>query len=142
MCGKESYLVTADVEGVDLRVCNNCKKYGKVKTQNFSKPKRHFQRSEAPTFLIIKDYSQKIRQAREAKGMSQQDFAKFLNERESVIQKWESGHLKPRIGIAKKIGKILQIRLLEKEGEDKTELKKGKASAELTLGDFIKVRKR
>ena len=144
MCGKESFLKTADVEGVDLKLCGNCVKFGTVKKQAYQpKISKSFVKYDGPTFLIVKDYSTKIRQAREAKGMSQEDFAKFLNERESVIQKWESGHLKPRIGVARKIGKILHIRLLEREGAEKAEeIKKSKPSDELTLGDFIKVRKR
>jgi putative transcription factor len=144
MCGKESFLKTADVEGVDLSVCENCVKFGVVKKKAFVPRKSHALVShDGPSFLVVKDYAQKIRQAREAKGMSQEDFAKFLSERASVVQKWESGHMRPRIGIARKIGKLLQIRLLEREGQEKTEeVVKRKVSDELTLGDFIKVRKR
>ena len=73
--------------------------------------------------------------------MSQEDFAKFLNERVSVIQKWEANSLKPRIDIARQLERKLSVRLVIRDQIKKVELKHEK-SDELTLGDFVKVRKR
>lgn len=148
MCGKESFLITADVEGVDLKVCKVCSKYGEVQSSgSFSKRKpffkKKFQRQEGPVYKVVRNYSALIRSAREAKEMSQKDFAKFLNERESVIAKWESGALKPRNDVAKRLEKVLNLTLLEKESKDDSkEVKMKKVKSEFTLGDFIKVRKR
>jgi putative transcription factor len=145
MCGGSGSLVNADVEGVELKVCQKCTKYGKVKksfsSQN-SPYKKSFKRQEGPALKIVGNYSSLIRTAREQKGMKQEDFAKFLNERESVVSKWEQGILKPRIDIARKIGRVLHINLIQKEAEKKPfEQEKSKADG-MTLGDFIKVRKR
>jgi len=158
MCGKEGRLTLAEVDGAELNLCPGCAKYGKIKkTGNknnfqFSKNnnfKRKFNNKEIPEIGIINNFSEIIRKAREEKGMSQEDFAKFLNERESLIHKWENGSLKPRIGIAKKMGRILNINLLEKEAKSKNDnddkelnTKNIKNREEFTLGDFIKVRKR
>ena len=141
MCGASGFLINVDVEGVELKVCNNCKKYGKVK-RSFSSPsspyKKTFKKQEGPALKIVGNYASLIRSAREKKGMSQEDFAKFLSERESIVSKWEQGVMKPRFGIARKIGKILHINLIEKEGEKKPfEQQKSKADG-MTLGDFIK----
>ena len=145
MCGKESRLVLADVEGGELKVCSNCTKYGTVKRSgvNIVSPfKRKASHDDGPQFKVVENYSTLIRSAREKKGLKQEDFAKFLNERESIVAKWEQGSLKPRIDVAKRIGRLLRISLVVKdEVADKVEIKKGKSS-EFTLADFVKVRKR
>jgi len=83
-----------------------------------------------------------LRSARESRGMSQEDFAKFLNERSSIVAKWESNGLKPRIGIAKKLSKLLNVNLVERDKKKVFEQKKYKKDEGFTLGDFIKVRKK
>ena len=74
--------------------------------------------------------------------MNQEEFSKFINERESVLNKWENGSLKPRLDIARKLEKRLKISLIEKEEIKTIEMEKKKSSEGFTLGDFIKVRKR
>ena len=145
MCGKESRLVLADIEGGELRVCSNCVKYGVIKKGSrninvFFKSKSA--REEGPQFKVVDNLSDLIHSARDKRKMTQEDFSKFLNEKESIVAKWEQGTLKPRIGIARRVGKVLGINLIEKdEVTDKVEIKKGKSS-EFTLADFVKVRKR
>ena len=144
MCGKEGRLVNADVEGVELSLCTNCAKYGEVKKRS-ARPsffKRSFSKKEEPQFRIVGNYAALIRSARENKEMTQEEFAKSLNERESVVSKWESGQLKPRIGVARQLGRMLGINLLKRDTPGKVELGAKKVSDVLTLGDFIKVRKR
>jgi ribosome-binding protein aMBF1 (putative translation factor) len=64
-----------------------------------------------------------------------------LSEKESVVAKWESGSFKPRVDIARRIGKILKLKLTEKieENDEIMESKKIKSEG-FTLGDFIKKR--
>ena len=97
------------------------------------------------------DYSKKLQQARNQRNMTQEEFAKILNEKMSVVQKWESGNLKPRIDVAKSLERQLNLKLLKEivtddelsEDNDGTSIiSKKKSSGEPTLGDFIKVRKR
>jgi putative transcription factor len=144
MCGKEEKLITAEVESVEMQLCPNCSKYGKIKKKvTFSQGFRSQKSSnQGPELRIVANYSSLLRKARESKGMTQQDFAKMLNEKESVIVKWEQGSLKPRIGMAKRIGRIIKINLLEKDIPGEVDLEKTKATGEFTLGDFVKVRKR
>ena len=149
MCGKEARLVTAEVEGGELRVCSLCARYGKVKKEVTSfgvhKPSRRKIASEIPQFKVVENYSSLIRSARENTGMSQEVFAKFLNERASVVAKWEQGHRKPKVNAARSVGKRLRINLVEKEEREEgksVQVPTQKKSDEFTLGDFIKVRKR
>ena len=142
MCGKDTKLVLAEVDGAELNICSGCAKYGTVKRapRNYH-PQYKPGRKEEPEFKIVNNYSALIREARELKGMKREDFAKFLNEKESLVAKWEQGSLKPRLDVAKRVGKVLKIGLVEREIETKPPiLKKGKSEG-FTLGDFIKKRR-
>jgi putative transcription factor len=145
MCGREASLVSADVEGVELKVCPPCTRYGttnKNSGRNFRKPltssyKR--QDKEAVEWKLANNFSSLLKSARNEKGMNQEDFAKFLNEKESILSKWEQGTLNPRIFVARRLEKILGISLVTKDVKEKSELKKEKpVKSEFTLGDFIK----
>jgi len=97
--------------------------------------------------FFVSSFGSLIRQIREKKGLTQQDFAKLLNERESVLVKWESGALVPDLKMAKKLEKQLGIILIAKEergaGAQQQPVQREKERSDvLTLGDFIKVRKR
>ena len=148
MCGKGANLINADVEGVELKLCQNCLKYGVVKksSSSFSMGgsfKKRIVNKDEPEFKVVNNYSSLLRSARESKNMNQEDFAKFLKERSSIVTKWESGNLKPRVGIARKLSKLLNINLIEKDIKKDFEKKQNKRKEEgFTLGDFIKVRKR
>ncbi len=151
MCGKETETVLAEVEGVELKLCHNCTKYGRVKSNFNSRSSRsdprHYPsfKKEQPEERIISSFGSLIRQNREKKGLTQQDFAKLLNERESVLVKWESGALFPDLEMAKRLEKQLGIVLIVKEegGTIAQPIQKEKERSDvLTLGDFIKVRKR
>ena len=145
MCGREASLVSADVEGVELKVCPVCTRYGttnKNQGRNFkrsnhsgSKPRN----KEEIEWKIVPNFSDLIKSARKEKGMNQEDFAKFLNERESILSKWEQGTLRPRIFVARRLGQTLGINFVTKDNKEKVEIKKEKSSrTEMTLGDFIK----
>ena len=150
MCGREAELVKAEIEGGELKVCYGCAKYGKIKQESVhrvlpqsKKPVGSASKHERPSFRIVKDCSSLIRTAREKREMSQEDFAKFLNERESIVAKWEQGSLRPRIDTARRLERKLGIRLVEKEEETSEDVDVPKVKKdEFTLGDFIKVRKR
>ncbi len=143
MCGKEAQLTPAELEGVELKVCPNCTRFGKVKpgTPAILHRKKPLP-VEEPQFSIVSNYSFLIRSAREKKGMTQEDFAKFLNERESVVSKWESGSLKPSVDNAGRVGQLLKINLVQKEETVAGKIEPKNKIEEFTLGDFIKVRKR
>jgi len=90
---------------------------------------------------VVLDFDEKIKRARLQKELKQEDFAQLLNEKWSVVQKWESGNLKPDIALARRLEKKLGISLIEELEGGEIEFKKTN-SGELTLADLIKVRKR
>lgn len=149
MCGRSGELLTAEIEGAEMKVCPKCSKFGKVISGNFIRPVHGKKVSsgpkpvkEAPEFKLIENFAEKIRKAREARNLSQEDFAKLINEKESISSKWERGGFKPSIETARKLEKVLGLILVVKEEDSTEKVELDKKSGELTLGDFVKVRKR
>ncbi|MBN1644723.1 TIGR00270 family protein [Candidatus Woesearchaeota archaeon] len=143
MCGKKEAEYKTIVEGTELTVCAKCSAYGKVirKPQLAikTKQKEGFKKQEKPEKIekIVIDYGQKIRKARTKKEMTQEEFAKKLNIKESLLTKIENSVLKPSIPLARKLEKILKIRLVEEiEDNEKVEIKSRKTEA-VTIGDLI-----
>jgi putative transcription factor len=141
LCGKDTQLFRALVEGSELNICSGCGKFGKM----LQKPvlrvaKAAVQKAPEPSEVVVSDYAQKIRSARERSGMTQKEFALKLNEKESVLHKLENGLYVPPISLARKLEKLLKVKLVEVEQEEKAETGK-KASGPLTIGDIINLKK-
>ena len=86
---------------------------------------------------IVADYDQRIREARESRGLSQEDLAKELNEKASLIRKLERGDMLPSDDVRSKLETELEISLIEGEDADDTEWS-GDSSTTTTLGDVVK----
>jgi len=149
MCGSEERLYKTNIEGTILNVCKNCSKFGKVIGQvkeEIPKEKKHkeIEKIEEPEEeiiqLVVNDFAARVRKAREKLGLNQEDFAKKIKEKESIVHKLETGEFKPNLDLAKKLEKILRIKLIEEYKEE------GKATKiktdELTVGDLIKIKKK
>jgi putative transcription factor len=149
MCGSEENLYKTDIEGTLLNVCRNCSKFGKiiapVKEPIIEKRTKKIEITETEPEeeiieLVVNDFPEKIRKAREKLGLNQKDFAKKIKEKESIVHKLETGEFKPSIDAAKKLEKILHINLIEEYKEEgKTTKTK---TEELTIGDLIKIKKK
>ena len=148
MCGKEAELYTASIEGVTMSVCERCAKHGKIlkKPQPIIKPKPKRTRPAEPAEkeielieAVVDDYAKKIRSARTKAGMTQKEFAQKINEKESLLHKMETGSFKPSIPLAKKLGKMLHIKLVEEREEEKIKMPKTEKSGAVTIGDLIKL---
>lgn len=63
---------------------------------------------------IVENYGEIIRNARMKIGLSQEEFAKQLSEKITIIKRIEQGNFKPSIELARKIEKFLKIKLIEK----------------------------
>ena len=144
MCGSEGKLYRALIEDAKLNVCHECSKFGKViaivkQDDEIESQKRKEPETEVMQ-IIVDNYAEKIRKKRESLGLKQEEFAKKINEKESLIQKIESGHFDPSLGLAKKIGNFLKIKLIEEHEERHEPHAKTKTGA-FTIGDFIKIKK-
>ena len=148
MCGKvDDNLLRTIVESVELTVCEKCSKFGKVLgplRRDIPKPKPRYVQAqkEEPQEGIIENYHDIIKKKREALGISQKDFALKLNEKESIVHKLETGHFEPPMILARKLEKILGVKLVHKIKEESVDDKpQNKTGAGFTLGDFIKTKK-
>lgn len=160
MCGaKESSLTTTKVEGAELELCSSCSDFGTaVETQTSSSTSTKYSTSSSDSSdsgessgssggrrhdmfdemeTLAADYDQRIRQAREQAGLSQEELADQLNEKRSVIRKLERGDVLPSDDVQRKLEGALDIALSESGGADDEEWSSD-SSGSMTLGDVVK----
>lgn len=139
MCGKNisgpSHRVI--VEGTELNVCPGCAKYGhevkpvraytppsappgitiRTRSQSQSQPRSRQRRRpdmfDQMTDELVDDCGMVIRRAREARGMSQEDLARKIQEKASLLKKIERNDLTPDDSVRKKLERTLGISLTE-----------------------------
>jgi putative transcription factor len=157
ICGAEirGKPICITIDNSELQVCQKCAPYGKpvdkrtpvsrkvspvvrTVTRTENRPKKDF-------FDILKDelldnYVQIIRDAREAKGWSQEDLAENIKEKASLIKKIERSEIVPEDSVRKKLEYALNIKLTERvevSGQEVSHLKK-----DTTLGDIVKIKRK
>ena len=147
MCGSKKNLVDAIVEGVMMEVCEDCAKYGKVVPIRKGEEVPSVIRARRPAPVkeefdyVLDKYAEMVKKAREKKGLKQEEVAKAIAEKESVIHNIESGHLKPSLKLAKKLEAFLGVKLIFKE-ERKIEKKEiDFRDSGVTIGDLLKGKK-
>jgi len=149
LCGRESKLVDAIIEGSLVSVCNLCIKYGKIitlekthiKEEKFVKVKlKSIQKDNETIEIIVQDYAEKIKNARENLNLKQIELARLIAERESTIHNIESGHLKPSIETTKKLEQFLKIKLIEEYKEAKKVSNINFKNEKLTIGYLLKIK--
>jgi putative transcription factor len=149
MCGKEEeHYFKISLEGSVLKVCSNCSKYGKRVQRNNSNYKNRNPniKKEERDLVLVNNFHEIIEKARQKKGIKQEDFAKEINEKDSLLHQIETGHIKPTNQLARKLEKELGIILLE-EVEEKYDINlksdvKRQTNDVLTLGDLIKIKQK
>jgi putative transcription factor len=170
MCGAEkASLTTTKVEGAELQLCDDCKGFGtEVRTESSSSASTKYstssssgkssasssssssssgggQRRRRDMFdqmdELASDYDKRIRQARESEGLSQEDLAKSLNEKASLIRKLERGDILPSDSVQKKLERKLDITLTEGGDSDDADWSSGGEMTQ-TLGDVVKRKKK
>ena len=166
MCGAErASLTTTKVEGAELQLCDDCKDFGtEVRTSESGSSSSKYSTtsssgkssggssgtsgssSSSPRRRrdmfddmdeIAADYDSIIREARESRGLSQEDLAKTLNEKASLIRKLERGSMLPSDAVRKKLERELSVSLVE-GASDEDEEWSSDASTTTTLGDVVK----
>ncbi len=154
LCGKDvPRLHKVIIEGVVLNVCDECAKFGKeikngqvpkdvkyippeIIRERIERKRKRSSRDIDEEEILVEDYSERIRNARERLGLTQEKLAKMILEKRTVISKLERGEMRPDEKLIKKLEKALNIKLKEKvTGGYRKEQKKVRG---LTLGDMLK----
>ncbi|MFC7256514.1 multiprotein bridging factor aMBF1 [Haloplanus litoreus] len=166
MCGAESSsLTTTKVEGAELELCDECSDFGtEVRTESSSSSSTKYSTSSSSSSTsssasggsssssggsarrrdmfddmdeVATDYDDRIRTAREDRGLSQEELANELNEKASLIRKLERGDMLPSDEVQRKLEHELDISLSEGGGDEDAEWSGG-SSTTTTLGDVVK----
>ena len=90
-------------------------------------------------YEVVEDFASRIRAARQRAGLTQRELAQRIRVGENVVKRIESGALTPSIELARRIERVLKVKLVEpvaelEEGEGREE------EFQLTLGDIAEVR--
>jgi putative transcription factor len=142
------------IEGGKLTVCGQCSKFSnqewdpkapkarKRPTRRRSAQPSRRRRSDietAESLELVDDYGMIIKKARQKKGMTVEDFAKKISEKESVVKKLEKEDMNPPLNLVRKIQRELSINILE-EAERGTGSVLTRPMGPRTLGDLIKIK--
>lgn len=145
MCGRPTTNpVKVLVEGTVMTLCPSCasKVKGKIVREEEHVTKKPIKKRNVDVidrYDIVEDYASRIREARERLGMTRKELAVAVKEREVTIAKIERGELKPSLDLARRLEKVLGIRLVVSEEEEylsSPKLRRG----ELTLGEIAVIR--
>jgi putative transcription factor len=86
---------------------------------------------------LATDYDERIRSARESAGLSQDELAKQLNEKASLIRKLEHGETLPSDDVQRKLERNLDIDLTAGSSGEETDWESDSSTGEYTLGDVV-----
>jgi putative transcription factor len=161
VCGREiaGQAFKVRVEGAKMMVCHRCRQLGTPYVEEQPSPYPASRAFTAPRFRptprvahrkaelpkemqeleVAEDFALRIRKQRMKLGLSQEDLAKRVKEKLSVIQKIETGKMAPNTRLCRELEHELKIELLVPYKES-TRLPKSAAPSEVTLGDIVRVR--
>jgi putative transcription factor len=157
ICGAEirGKPICVTIDNSELQVCQKCAQYGKpvdkrtpvsrkvspvVRTVTRTEKKQKKDFFDILKEELLDDYAHIIRDAREAKGWSQEDLAENIKEKATLIKKIERSEIVPEDSVRKKIEHALNIKLTERvdsSGQEVSHLMK-----DTTLGDIVKIKRK
>ena len=150
LCGRNDANYNTEIEGTVMNVCQECSRFGKVKNRSnvkivIQEAKKKPEIKE-PTYVFLPGYGSILKRAREKLGLKQEELAKRLNERESVLHQIESEHFKPSVEMAKKLQRELHIKIIEEltdaEASDNPAPQIPRGTGALTLADMMAMKKK
>lgn len=156
VCGREingapNYRI---IEGGKLTVCGQCSQFGtqtwdparpqarKSPTRRRSaqpRPRRRSDIDAAESLELVDGYGMLIKKARQKKGLSVEDFARKIREKESVVKKLEKALMNPPMNLVRKIQNELGISILEEAAKSSGSVL-SRPMGPRTLGDMIKIK--
>lgn len=154
ICGTErGRFFKINFEGSELIVCENCSDYGTNKKPILEniKPKKSFVQSYTPPNrpqiqmkkppvserVLVSDFGQRIRKAREKRNMKIEELGKLLYTKASEVNRFEAGSLKPSDKMITKLENMLDIELIETISSEDYEDTSSDNKQPLTLEDML-----
>ncbi|MDY6779216.1 MAG: multiprotein bridging factor aMBF1 [Halobacteria archaeon] len=141
MCGDEAESLTVvQTEGTKLKVCSNCEEFGTVLEDETRKQRstetggsgsgssssessgttsrsKSTSKSRSDVLddieTLAADYDERVREARESEGLTQEELGKKLNEKASLIRKIERGEMRPDEDVREELERALGVSLTE-----------------------------
>jgi putative transcription factor len=150
LCGSQTERIfRTKIEGAEMNVCSLCAKLGQV-VEEVIIDKPEYEEEQVNSYnhtnednktsainVLVEDYGARVKKAREQKGLKQEQLAKMLAIKESLLHNIESGHFEPSDPMIIKLEKYLHIKLMT-QIEDKPVRMQPTDDTPLTLGDMIK----
>lgn len=131
----------AEIEGTVLEVCESCLTFGeKIIEPGVLTRVRKVRRKplvEEET-VFVDNYGKLIITARKRMNLTREEFAKKINEKESVIKRVEAEEMRPNDALSKKIERFLGIKLTKTY--EKKRLERKVQRGKLTLGDIVEIK--
>jgi len=150
LCGAEireiAYRIVLD--GAEMIVCPRCAhgktvlgtvRLGLSQPKQVSRQKQPMRTTREDVEEVIVDgYGDIIRQAREKMGLTRELLAVMVGEKESTLRRIEAGQLEPTIDLARKLEKVLKVKLIERYsvGEGAYYSDRDIGGYDVTLGDI------
>lgn len=152
----------AIIEGSRLVVCKKCSEFSEASWESefqrsqitktirpgstFKDSRRNIRTRRSSNNLedyeITENFSESLQKGRKKMGISQEELARLLKERLSVIQKIESGKITPSLRLSREIEHLLKIKLLTNE-KPKIDYEVNKEmTSDLTFGDVFRYKKK
>lgn len=162
MTEKQCEICGAEISGLPQRividrstldVCKSCARFGKPEDKwtpvprkmvpverafivKRPQPRDHFK----DLVELVPEFGRKIRNAREALGMSPEQLGVRIKEKATLLKKIEREDISPEDEVRKKLEKELRIKLTDQASESR--VKAGSAGRGLTLGDIASIKRK
>jgi putative transcription factor len=137
LCGSKKANKRTKIDNAILTVCDECVNFGEVVPTVELKPeKKIIPKLEELDQVIKPDFKNLIKNERNKRNLTQEELAKKLNEKESLIKRIEDGW-EPSLITVKKLERFFNIKLTEEIEEKQIEKKTDKK--ELTIGDIVEI---
>ena len=162
MTEKQCEICGAEIAGLPQRividrstldVCKSCAHFGKPEDKWTPVPRKMVPVERA--FIVkrpplrdqfkdlvelVPEFGRKIRNAREALGMSPEQLGLRIKEKATLLKKIEREDISPEDEVRKKLEKELKIKLTDQASESR--VKAGSAGRGLTLGDIASIKRK
>jgi putative transcription factor len=137
LCGSKNANRKTKIDGAILTACEDCVRLGQEIAMVELKPtKRTIPKLEGLERSVKTNFHILIKNERTKKNLTQEDLAKKLNEKSSLIKRMEDGW-EPSLGVIKKLEKFFNIKLTEEVEEKQVEKKTD--NTKLTIGDVAEI---